>query len=131
VIDVRRSLILLIVFVLLSISFGSFLYLVPLSVDFPEELYESTGTRSFLVKYFTLFEDEFQKGIVFSGWIFSPSDQATATVEVKLEGEKEQHSFSVEAKRKGFYLVIPPHLLVFPKDLKVFIGKYEVGGEPR
>jgi len=128
---VRKSLAFLIVSVLLSISFGSFLYLVPLSVDFPEELYESTGTRSFLVKYFTLFEDEFQKGIVFSGWIFSPSDQATTTVEVKLEGKGEQHSFFVEAIREGFYLVIPPHLLVFPKDLKVFIGKYEVGGEPR
>jgi len=129
--DVRKSLAFLIVSVLLSISFGDFLYLVPLSVDFPEELYESTGTRSFLVKYFTLFEDEFQKGIVFSGWIFSPSDQATTTVEVKLEGKGEQHSFFVEAIREGFYLVIPPHLLVFPKDLKVFIGKYEVGGEPR
>lgn len=127
----RRSLILLIVSVLLSISLGSFLYLVPLSMDFPEEIYESTGTRSFLVKYFTLFEDEFQKGIVFSGWIFSPSDQASTTVEVKIEGEKEQHNFSVEVKREGFYLVIPPHLLVFPKHLKVFIGKYEVGGESR
>ncbi|AJG41261.1 MULTISPECIES: hypothetical protein [Thermotoga] len=123
-----RKILFLTICTLVSLSFGSFLYLKELSVEFPEELYKTIGTRSFLVKYFTLFEDETQKGIVFSGWIFSPNTQTTSTLDIKLENEKEVHVFSIKTTRKGFYLIIPPHLLIFPKNLKVFIDGYEIGG---
>ena len=119
----------LMMFLFLSSVFGSFLLLEKVDIDFPEELYKTVGTRSFLVKYFTLFESEEQKGLILSGWIFSPTAQATPTIEIRVEDEKECHVFEIETKREGFYFVIPPHFLIAPEGAKIFLGKYEIEGD--
>ncbi|PLV60383.1 hypothetical protein [Thermotoga sp. KOL6] len=126
----EKFLFVVLIFLSFSLSFGSFLFFTELNVEFPEEMYETLGTKSFLVKYFTLFENERQKGIIFSGWIFLPTSQSEKFVELRVEGKEETHTFKVKTRRDGFYLVIPPHLLIVPKEAKIFLEEYEIGSDP-
>ncbi|PLV55814.1 hypothetical protein [Thermotoga sp. SG1] len=124
-----RKLALFLLLFLFSHAFSALILFEKVDVDFPEDLYKTVGTRSFLVKYFTLFESEEQRGLILSGWIFSPTDQASTTVEIRVESGNEFHVFKVETEKEGFYSVIPPCLLIVPKGAKIFLGKYEIGGD--
>lgn len=109
-----------------SVCLGAFVFLKELNVDFPEEVYSLTGTKTLIVKFFLLFSDEEDVGIVFSASFFAPHLQTLERLTLRVETERSVHTFFLQPMRKGFYFVVKDHLLIVPKGSRVFLENQEI-----
>lgn len=109
-----------------SACLGGFIFLKELNVSFPEEMYKFAGTKTFIVRFFVLFGDEKELGIVFNGSFFAPHIQSLDRFTLKVETGESVHTFFLQPTRKGFYFAIGDHLLIVPKGSKVFLENQEI-----
>ncbi|AEH51418.1 protease complex subunit PrcB family protein [Pseudothermotoga thermarum] len=113
-------------FLLFGVTLMGFVYYAPVEVVFPSEYYQSVGTRSFNVQYMILSKEN-EIVLLLKAWRFAPALVSTDVFDVQIVGPNFVHSFEIKGKRRNFYIDLPQHLFILPKETsKILVSGLEV-----
>lgn len=111
------------IFSIIILSNSVFIY--PVDKELPDNLFQYEGTKSNMVYYLKLFENDQEKGYIIKGWYFTPKS-AIETTKILIRFNNEEHNYTITTLKKGNYSIIPSFLIICPKNATVIIGNYEI-----
>lgn len=119
-------------FILAIVLFGAMcmaemIYYTPAEFIFPEESYQSIGSRSANFQYIILSKSE-QIVLLLKGWLFTPVQiTEVKPFKVKIVAENFDSEIELPAKKSGIYTYMIQHLLILPRQVnKIIVGGYEI-----
>ncbi|HEY8541897.1 MAG TPA: protease complex subunit PrcB family protein [Pseudothermotoga sp.] len=110
-----------------AIYMAGMIYYTPVEFAFPQELYQSIGSKSANFQYMILSKSE-QIVLLLKGWLFTPVQiSETKSFKVRVIAQDFDGEIELPAKKSGIYTYMVQHLLILPKGVsKVIVGGYEI-----
>jgi len=131
----RFIFLLLIIFVFSITSYAqtSGIFVKKISVNFPEYLFKSVGSKTSSVQYIKLFKDKESKGYILKAWVFQPVSTKQTGVNYKIRtvspDGKSEYFEELAGVRDGSYVRLPQLLVIIPAKYTLYVNSQVIDGE--